>query len=247
MNATNIRIHATRGLAMRAFASQFAQIGERAINARSRFTVALTGGSTPREPYRLISTDEFARQINWAQTHVFQIDERAVPLEHADNNGRMIKDMLLNHVPLPIPNTFRVQSQHPPQKAADDYEAAMKKFFTGRLGMSIPKFDLIVLGLGEDGHVASLFPGTAALTENERWAVANHVPRLDSWRVTLTYPVINAAANIIFLVLGEEKAAVVKQALTPPQTPADAIPAHLVRAAQVWWILDQPAASLLNG
>jgi len=241
------RVYPTRGAAARALATEFARIADKAITSRERFTLALSGGNTPRDVYRLISNDEFSRQIKWSQTYVFWSDERSVPLDSADNNARMAKDTLLNHVPLPLPQLFRVQSQHPPQQAADDYEATMKKFFTGRLGMSIPKFDLMVLGIGADGHIASLFPGTLALAEKERWVVANHVPQLDTWRITLTYPVINAATNVLFYVLGEEKAAIVKRALTPPETPADAIPAHLVRAANVHWILDKGAALLLDG
>lgn len=243
----SVRVYPTRGAAARALATQFTALAEKAISARSRFTVALTGGSTPREAYRLLATDEFARQINWAQTYVFWIDERAVPLEHPDNNALMAKETLLNHVPLPVTQIFRVPSQHPPPQAADEYEATMKKFFTGRLSMSIPKFDLVLLGLGEDGHVASLMPGTRALAEKTRWVVANQVPKLDAWRVTLTFPVLNAAANTIFYVLGEEKAPMVKRALTPPKDAAEAIPAHLIRAANVNWILDKAAAAQLEG
>ena len=241
------RVYPTRGAAARALATEFVRIADKATSSRDRFTAVLSGGNTPRDAYRLIATDEFSRQIKWSQTYIFWSDERAVPLDHADNNARMAKETLLNHVPLPLPQLFRIQSQHPPQQSADDYQATMQKFFTGRLGMKIPKFDLMVLGIGADGHIASLFPGTQALAEKERWVVANEVPQLDTWRVTLTYPVINAATNIIFLVLGEEKAAIVKRALTPPADPSEAIPAHLVRAANVHWILDKPAASLLEG
>jgi 6-phosphogluconolactonase len=243
----SVRIYPTRGAAARALATQFTDLAEKATTARQRFTVALTGGQTPREAYRLIATDEFARQIAWSQTYVFWMDERAVPLEHPDNNAFVAKDALLNHVPLPITQIFRIQSQRPPEQAADDYEAALKKFFTGRLGMNIPRFDLIILGIGEDGHIASLYPGTPALAETERWAVANPVPQLDMWRITLTFPVISAAATVIFYVLGEHKASIVKRVLTPPPDESQALPAQRVRAANIHWILDKAAASQLEG
>ena len=244
---SNYRVYPTRSAAAHALATQFTRLAEKATEARSRFTVGLTGGKTPRDAYRLLATDEFARQIAWSQTYVFWIDERSVPLDDPDNNARMAKEMLFNHVPLPLPQLFRIPSQHPPQQAADEYEAAMKKFFTGRLNMQMPKLDLIILGVGDDGHIASLFPRTKALAEKERWAVANHVPQLDTWRITLTYPVINAAANVIFYVLGEEKAAMVKRALTPPKDASEVLPVHLVKAAQISWILDKAAASQLEG
>ncbi|MBE2270879.1 MAG: 6-phosphogluconolactonase [Anaerolinea sp.] len=240
------RVYATRSAAAHALATNVVRIAERAIAARDRFTVAFSGGNTPRDAYKLIASDEYVRQIAWAQTYAFLTDERSVPLDSPENNGHMIKDLLLNHVPMPLPQIFRIQSQNPPEQAASDYEAAMKKFFTGRLGQKLPKFDLIILGLGEDGHITSLFPGTAALAEQGRWVVANHVPQLDTWRITLTYPVINAAANIIFYVLGEAKADILKQALTPPAQPENALPVHLVRAPQITWIVDKPAASKLQ-
>lgn len=242
-----VHVSPTRSDAARALATQFTTLAETAYNARSRFTVALSGGSSPLDAYRLLATDEFASSVNWAQVYVFWGDERCVPLDHPDNNAHAAREALLDHVPLPVGNTFRVQTHLPPEEAAQDYETTLREFFLKRVGVSVPRFDLVILGMGSDGHTASLFSGTAAMGEKERWVVANHVPQLDSWRVTLTYPAVNAAANVIFYAVGEDKADTLKRALTPPQAASDLLPVHLVRPAngQVQWIIDQAAASRL--
>ena len=242
-----VRVYPTRRDAARALATQFTTIAETAFSARSRFTVALSGGSSPLEAYRLLATDEFASFVNWSQVYVFWGDERCVPLDHPENNGHAAREALLDHVPLPVGHTFRVQTHLPPEEAARDYESTLRDFFLKRVGARSPRFDLVILGLGSDGHTASLFPGTAAMGEKERWVVANHVPQLDSWRVTLTFPAIKAAANIIFYAVGEDKADILKRALTPPQQASELLPVHLVRPAsgQVQWIVDAAAAARL--
>ncbi len=242
-----VHVYATRRDAARALATHFTTIAETAFSARSRFTVALSGGSSPLDAYRLLATDDFAPLVNWSQVYVFWGDERCVAFDHPDNNARAAREALLDHVPLPIAHMFRVQTHLPPEQAAQDYEHTLREFFLKRVGARSSRFDLVILGMGGDGHTASLFPGTAAMGEKERWVVANYVPKLESWRVTLTFPAINAAANVVFYTVGEDKADMLKRALTPPQSAADLLPVHLVRPAngQVQWIVDQAAASRL--
>lgn len=242
-----VHVYPTRRAAARALATQFTTLAETAISARSRFVVALSGGSSPLDAYRLLATDEFAPLVGWSQVYVFWGDERCVPLNHPDNNGHAAREALLDHVPLPVSNMFRIQTHLPPEQAAQEYENTMRDFFFKRVGVRMPRFDLVILGMGSDGHTASLFPGTAAMGEKERWVVANYAPKLESWRVTLTFPAINAASNIVFYAVGADKADTLKRALTPPQQAADLLPVHLVRPAngQVQWIVDSAAASRL--
>ena len=235
-----------------AAAAHFVERAAAAIKTRGRFAVALSGGSTPRATYALLADPEFAHRIDWARIHVFWGDERCVPPDHLDSNYRVARETLLDHVPIPVKNVHRVRGEIDPERAAEEYERTLRDFFAARPGAA--EFDLILLGMGSDGHTASLFPGTAAIWERTRWVVAHHVHRsggidkLGAWRVTLTPVVINAAAQVTFLVAGENKAQRLREVLTGPFQ-ADLLPAQIVQPAdgRLLWLLDAAAAAHLEG
>ncbi|MCJ7625637.1 MAG: 6-phosphogluconolactonase [Anaerolineaceae bacterium] len=214
-----------------------------AIAARNRFSIALSGGSTPRKLHSLLSEPSFSAKVNWAKTHFFWGDERCVPPDHQDSNYRMAVETLLNHIPCPQENIHRMSGEIDPQIAADQYERTLKRFY----GHSSHSIDLICLGMGEDGHTASLFPGTAAIHETQRWVVAHFVEKLFAWRITLTPAMINAASNVLFLVSGEKKAEILKKVLQGPEQP-DVLPAQIVKPAsgKLEWFIDECAASQLS-
>lgn len=219
-----------------------------AVAQRERFAVALAGGATPAGLYRLLAQAPFCNQIDWQRTLVFFGDERCVPPDHAWSNYRMARDALLDAAPLPPANIFRVAGELAPEAAAAAYAATLRRVFTLR-GATRPCFDLILLGLGDDGHTASLFPGMPALDEQRRLVVVSPVPgdaRPVIPRITFTYPVLNAARHVLFLVAGAAKATAVAAALTGPE-PAEPVPARRVqpRAGQLTWLLDQAAAGEL--
>jgi len=229
-----------------AAADEFLLRGERDIAARGRFTVALSGGSTPRELFRAL-VREAPREFPWAAVHVFWGDERTVPPNHADSNYKTAREELLEHVALPPDNIHRMRGEEAsPGHAAAVYEEELRRFFD-LPGDALPRFDLVYLGLGSDGHTASLFPGTRALGETERLVVANPVDKLDTTRLTLTLPVLNNAACVAFLVSGERKAAVLQRVLEGPASPAS-LPAQAVRPShgELLWLVDRAAAQLLT-
>lgn len=241
-----VRIYQNAGLLNRALAERVVTISESAIAARGRFVVCLAGGSTPRSAYELMTTQEYTSLIDWSNAYVFWGDERCVPPESTDSNARMVRETLLNHVPVPINHIYRIHGELPPIQAAEQYDQTLREFFRNRMNSGKPRFDLVLLGLGADAHTASLFPGTTALREEKRWAVANHVPSLNAWRVTLTAPALNAAANVIFLVSGADKAETVKSVLESPANP-EQLPAQMINPpdGRLVWLLDEPAASRL--
>jgi 6-phosphogluconolactonase len=217
----------------RTAAEHFVTQAARAIAARARFFVALAGGSTPRATYELLATDEFVTRVAWPRVHVFWGDERCVPPTHADSNYRMAREALLDHVPIPVDNVHRIAGELDPAQAAVSYEAELRATLgAGR------RFDLILLGMGSDGHTASLFPGTAALDEQERWVVENYVGQLNEWRVTLTLTAINRARQVTFLVSGPSKA----EALVRIRA-GESLPAGLVQPLEgkLTWLVDREA------
>ena len=223
-----------------AAAREFAAKAEEAIEERGRFAVVIAGGSTPETMYGILARD-YIDQIDWSRVYVFFGDERAVPPHHEDSNLKMASELLLDHVP--VGNVHRIRGELPPEEAAEAYEEELRTFFPSE---DVPRFDLILLGLGADGHTASLFPWTPALEVHDRWVVANPVPRLDTTRITLTVPVINAARAVIFLVEGEDKAEAVREILEGDADPR-AYPAKLVQPpGGPEWMVDQSAALLLS-
>jgi 6-phosphogluconolactonase len=189
-------------------AEQFLGLAANAIEQSGRFAVALSGGSTPKAFYSLLASPEYRERVGWSRVHLFWGDERCVPPDHPESNFRMVQESLLSKVKIPQENIHRMGGEEVPEAAAADYENALRRFFNST---GLPRFDLIYLGLGEDGHTASLFPGTAAVNENRRWVTTVYVERLKAHRLTLTLPVINAAAQITFLVSGESKRDIVGQ------------------------------------
>jgi 6-phosphogluconolactonase len=228
----------------RAAAQEFQRLAESAITQRGRFSVTLSGGNTPRGVYSLLA-QEHKTDIAWDKVHIFLGDERYVPPDHPDSNYRMTYESLLSKVLIPEKNIHRVRTELDPEAAAQDYENQLHDFFH-LTNNDWPRFDLIMLGLGDDGHTASLFPGTTAVNEVSRRVVANWVEKLQSFRITLTFPVLNHAAEILFLVSGASKAQILGDVLRP--SGAARFPAQMVKPknGRLLWLADQDAARLLR-
>jgi 6-phosphogluconolactonase len=222
------------------------QIATEAVKARRRFTVALAGGSTPRATYERLAAPPLREQMPWDQTWVFFGDERGVPPDHPDSNYRMANAALLSKVPIPAPQIARIRGEaEDAEAAAAEYARIMTEVFGSRRG-ELPSFDLILLGMGIDGHTASLFPGSPVLKEVFRPVAAVHAAAASiPQRFTFTFPLINAAARVMFLVAGGEKAKVVKAVFTEP---GSGLPASMVHptSGHLTWLLDRPAAALLG-
>jgi 6-phosphogluconolactonase len=231
-------------LSSKAAAEFVRQANERSATA-GRFVVALSGGSTPRALYSLLADAEFQSQVPWHRVHFFWGDERCVPPEHPDSNYRMAFETLLSKAPVPEKNIHRIEGEEKPEIAAAKYEKAIRDFFQ-LADSELPRFDLILLGLGDDGHTASLFPGSEALQETRRLAVATYVEKLKSHRVTLTLPVLNHAANIFFLVAGENKTGILKDVLQ--RESSKNFPAQQIDPpnGRLVWFVDQAADAALQ-
>jgi 6-phosphogluconolactonase len=209
------------------------------------FSVALSGGSTPKPLYELLGSPTFAGRVRWPNVHLFQVDERCVPPDDPQSNYRMIRQALLESAPLPAENFHRMAAERPDrERAAREYAEELAHVLRPAPG-EWPRLDLVFLGMGPDGHTASLFPGSAALDERTAWVVPNFAAQLNSFRLTLTLPVLNAAAHVIFLVAGADKAATLRQVLEGPE---GRFPAQLIQPAsgRLSWFLDESAAHLLK-
>ncbi len=232
-----------------AVARLFTSRANEAVSSRGRFTAALSGGKTPVTLYTMLTQKPFASRIPWAHVHLFWVDERCVPSDREDSNYRMVRERLLDHVPILPGNVHRMQGEMDPVEAAARYEEGMRQFFasSGSSEGAFPVFDLVLLGLGGDGHTASLFPGTRAIRESARWVLAHYVDAQRGWRITLTPPVINAARTVAFIVAGAEKAAVLKDVMEGPYRP-DFLPAQIIRpdSGELLWMLDRDAAAQLK-
>ncbi|HEY6065503.1 MAG TPA: 6-phosphogluconolactonase [Thermoanaerobaculia bacterium] len=215
-----------------------------AFRDHGAFRPAFSGGSTPRLLYEMLATAAFRPLVDWTRARIFFVDERCVPPDDRRSNYRLAKEHLLDPLRIPEENVFRMRGEKEPARAADEYEAVLRAELAR--GDHVPRFDFVLLGLGPDGHTASLFPGTDALEEAARWVAANHVPKLNEWRLTLTPPVLNAARRAVFFVVGREKSDVVAQVLRA-ERPDPGLPASLVRPTDgsLIWIVDQAAAGEL--
>lgn len=234
----NVKVFETPEELAQAAARDFVKRAAAAIAERGRFAVVLAGGSTPKTTYEILARDH-ADAVDWPNVHVFFGDERTVPPDHEDSNYRMALEALLDHVP--VGSVHPMRGELPPEEAASSYEEELQKFF----GDELPRFDLIMLGIGGDGHTASLFPETSALEVTDRLVVANPVLKLDTTRVTLTAPVLNVAREVFFLVAGEDKAEALKEILEGDADPRE-YPAKLIQPpGGPTWMVDQVAASLL--
>jgi 6-phosphogluconolactonase len=241
-----IRIYDDYESMSQAAAQLFIDQAARAVREHGGVTVALSGGHTPQRTYELLAqsplSDRHPRQeVPWQQVHVFWGDERCVPLDDPQSNARMTREALLDHVPIPDAQVHPIRCAHDPEQAAEDYAAELRAHLGER------HFDLVFLGLGENGHTASLFPGTDVLDVRDRWTGAIYVAEQEMWRVTLTAPLINEATVIAFLVAGASKAEIVHRVLEGPYEPKR-LPAQLIQPTNgiVHYLLDAAASSKLD-
>jgi 6-phosphogluconolactonase len=238
-----IRIFADLEALSRAAADFFVSLSQSAIKSENRFAVALSGGSTPRRFFSLLASSPCQESIKWSSTHFFWADERCVSKKASESNYNLAYSMLLSRVPVPGDNIHRIRGEDDPERAARDYEDCLREFF-GRL--PLPVFDLIILGAGADGHTASIFPDAAVVRERTRLAVPVYAEAPNPARVTLTLPVLNNAAQVLFLASGRAKNAVLHEILedgNPKRYPAGLV--QPVRG-RLTWLIDRDAASLLS-
>jgi 6-phosphogluconolactonase len=251
----SIEVVATAADLFHAAAEEFIRVGRGAIGAQGRFTVALSGGSTPKALYSLLAANYAS--FAWNRIFLFFGDERHVPPTDAESNYRMVNEALLTKIAIPAENVFRVPAENPDAAAAaSDYEAQLRRFFELRPGVrpdrpgdqpgEFPRFDLILLGMGPDGHTASLFPDSAALEEQSRLVVANWVAKFNTHRITFTFPVLNRAAEVMFMASGADKAEMLHQVLEGKSTPP--LPSQRVQPTdgKLLWMLDEAAAAKLT-
>ena len=246
MPARIIRIFPDVDTLNKAAAAEFVRCGREAVAARERFAVALSGGSTPKRLYQLLTTEPYHTQIDWSRVEIFWGDERCVPPDHKDSNYRMAREAMLAHLPIPAEHIHRIEAERSDREAAArDYESAIARVFGVSSGAEPPAFDLILLGMGPDGHTASLFPHTQALDETRRWVVPNHVPQLHTDRLTLTRPILNRARHVLFLVAGADKAERLVEVLVGPDDPKRLPSQSIQPDGQLLWFVDAAAAALL--
>jgi 6-phosphogluconolactonase len=239
---TNIRVAPDVAALARQAADTIQDVASTAISQAGRFSIALSGGSTPKTLFELLAA-EYKQKIDWSNSHIFWSDERCVPPDDADSNYKMARETLLDHISLPASNIYRIKGELDPAEGASQYEQTLHTYFHDQL----PRFDIILLGMGDDGHTASLFPGTEALNERQRWVIPNHVATVkQTWRITFTVPVINNAANVMFLIAGTGKAARLKQVIQGAYT-LNELPSQLIKPTNgnLIWAVDHAAASLL--
>lgn len=230
-----------------AAAELFTAAAERAVNTRGLARIAISGGSTPKAMFQLLADPSapYLERVPWAKVQLFWVDERCVGPENPESNFGMTKAAMLDKVPLPAANVHRMEGELDPEEAASHYESEIRNTFKLE-GAETPTFDLILLGLGPDGHTASLFPHTAGLDEMARIVMANHVPQKDTWRLTLTWPVITQGREVAFLMEGTEKAEMIERIFTGAYDP-ETYPAQLIRPAngKLTLLMDSAAAARL--
>jgi len=216
---------------------------EQSIQKHGLCNIALSGGNTPYDIYSLLAENSYRDSVDWSCVHLFWGDERMVSPDHPDSNYGMTRQTLLAHIAIPEDNVHRIRGEIAPEQASIEYTELLHDHFK----KDSSHFDLILLGIGEDGHTASLFPGTDAVVENNQPVTAVFVPKFNTWRVTMTLPVLNAAREIIFLASGSSKSNIVQRILSIEQPTKD-IPATLVNPenGMVHWMMDSDAAALIN-
>ena len=228
-------------------AQHFIEVAEQAVANRGLARIAISGGSSPKAAFQLLADpgQPWFKRMPWDKLELYWVDERTVPPDHPESNYRMTREAMLDHVPLKPEQVHRMEGELEPEVAAARYESELRNGF--RLeGAETPRFDIVQLGMGPDGHTASLFPHTAALGEMSRLAVANHVQNKDAWRITLTRPVINRGASVFFLIGGADKAQVLKEVMMGPRDP-ERLPSQLIQPSGgiLTLLLDKAAAALL--
>ncbi len=221
----------------------FAVRAEEAVDISGRFSVALSGGSTPLAMFAILAQSPFRESLPWENTHVFWGDERLVPADHPMSNYRAAREALLDHVPIPAAQVHPLLPAATPDQAAAAYETVLKSYFADQP----PRFDLVLLGMGDDGHTASLFPGTSVLNEQDKWVGWLQKDGDPFFRATMTAPLLNEAAMAVFLVSGASKASTLRAVLNGPRNP-NRLPAQLIRpvTGELLWLLDEAAAGQLG-
>lgn len=222
----------------------FIEAATEAVRERGRFTVALTGGSSPLHLYQLLAQSPNRERVPWGQTYIFWGDERWVPLSDERSNAKMACEALLDHVPIPKEHIYPMWEDQLPEVFALQYEEMLRDFFAAEG----PSFDLILLGMGDDGHTASLFPGTEVVHEESNWVQAYYLAPQEMYRITLTAPLINLSRKIVFLTFGEKKAEALHEVLEGAYNP-EKYPAQLIKPThgEVVWLIGEAAASRLSG
>ena len=242
-NRFNISVFDTHEQLALAAAERFVECAREFHGTPGRFSVALAGGNTPRRVYELLASERFKDRVAWSQVQLFFGDERSVPSDHPDSNYRMAYESLISKVPIPANSVHRIIGEGNADLNAQAYENQLRAFFAG---LSWPRFELVLLGMGEDGHTASLFPNSAALREMSRWVVATRNEQSGQDRITLTVPVFNHARRVMFLITGKKKAQRLKEVLRPePGSERFPIQAIAPVAGMLEWLVDAEAASLL--
>lgn len=238
-----IRVYKDVEALSQAAAELFTVLSRQASLICGRFSVALSGGETPRRLYEILATSPYRERIHWEEVNVFWSDERCVPEDDPRSNALMARKALLNHVPIPPEQIHPIRCDGSPQEAAIQYENELRDFFSTQN----PNFHLVLLGLGENGHIASLFPQTPVLNEQKRWVSEVYVPELMMHRVTFTAPFINQASQVVFLVSGRDKAEVLVKVLEGPYQPHQ-LPAQLIRpnGSHPIWLVDRAASQKLR-
>jgi 6-phosphogluconolactonase len=238
-----IRIYNDLDALSQAAAELFMVQSRQAALICGRFSVALSGGETPRRLYEILATSPYRERIHWDEVHIFWSDERCVPEDDPRNNARMARQTLLDYVPIPADHIHPIRCDQPPQQAAIEYEKELKQYFSTQN----PNFHLVLLGLGGNGHIASLFPHTSVLNEKVKWVSDVYMKELDMHRITFTAPYINQASQVVFLVSGSDKAQVLENVLEGTYQPHE-LPAQLIRpnGAQPIWLVDKAASHKLK-
>jgi len=249
MSEESRQVYPTADALARAAAVELLRLARESIAARGLFTLALSGGSTPKKLYALLAGDPEFRDFPWDKTQIFFGDERHVPPDHPDSNYRMTQGTLLSSGHVPDANLHRVQGELPDaSEAASRYEAGMRGFFTAERSLhGFARFDAILLGMGPDGHTASLFPGSKGLEETQRWVIANWVEKFGTDRITFTFPVLNAARHLLLLVAGADKADMLHEVFVTKRDAATYPVQHVVPIDGIkTWLLDEAAAAKLS-
>jgi 6-phosphogluconolactonase len=225
-----------------AVAEHFVGTGKSAINIRRKFSVALAGGSTPQGAYKLLATPDYVDELDWTKVHIFWGDERCVPPDDVESNYRMAEDSFIKHLPIPAANVYRMEGERNPGDAAENYQARLLNFFGDN-----QRFDLVLLGMGNDGHTASLFPGKEIKYKPDQWVAASFVEKLSTWRLTLTPSIINLAHRITFIVSGGNKADTLSEVIQGNYQPGK-YPSQLIKPADgiLSWYIDKQAARKLK-
>ncbi len=238
MNTPEIKVVPDPAAVAKEAADRIVIAAEKAIELGGSFSIALSGGSTPKALFTLLAQEPYASAIQWTKVLIFFGDERTVPPDHADSNYRMAKETLLSKVPIPGDNVYRMRGEIDPQEAAKEYGEMLKERF-GDGGI-----DLVLLGMGDDGHTASLFPHSAGLKETKHRVIANYVEKMKTWRVSMSYPFLNRSHEVLILVTGANKAKRIAEVLEGPENIENLPIQGINPAGKLAWIMDAPAAGM---